>query len=126
MHKKTTALLGATLALGLIGGAAAQQTSGGDAAPAAAHGNVARGKQLFVADGCYECHGYDAQGGVGLRLAPNPLPTAVIMAYIRNPAGEMPPYVSKVVSDQDVADIHAYLETIPKSPPLADIPELKN
>lgn len=121
MKNKTIALLGATVMLGLgavgLGTAQAQQTG---------HGDAARGKQLFMQDGCYECHGDVGQGGVGFRLAPNPLPTAVILAYIRNPSGEMPPYVSKVISDQDVADIHAYLETIPKPPPLADIPELQN
>lgn len=86
--------------------------------------DAARGKQIFVQDGCYECHGYVGQGGPGLRLAPNPLPPDRIAAYIRNPAGEMPPYVSKVVSDKDVADIRAYLATVKAPPALKDIPEL--
>eukprot|EP01037_Dinobryon_pediforme_P012948 gene12948-13049_t len=77
-----------------------------------------------MADGCYECHGTVGQGGPGLRLAPSPLPAQVIGYYIRNPTGEMPPYTSKVVSDSDIRDIHAYLASIPKSPALADIPEL--
>jgi ubiquinol-cytochrome c reductase cytochrome c subunit len=93
-------------------------------APAAASGDAARGKKLFMADGCYECHGTVGQGGPGLRLAPSPLPPQVIGYYIRNPTGEMPPYTSKVVSDADIRDIHAYLTTIPKPPAVADIPEL--
>ncbi len=92
---------------------------------AATDGDAARGKALFVKDGCYECHGYVGQGNVGLRLAPNPLPWEGIAAYIRNPAGEMPPYVSKVVSDQDVQDIHAYLATISKPTAAGDIPLLR-
>ncbi len=87
-------------------------------------GDETRGKRLFMADGCYQCHGTVGQGGVGLKLAPAPLPAAVIAAYIRNPQGEMPPYGSKVVTDADIRDIHAYLTTIPKPPNVTDIPEL--
>lgn len=94
-------------------------------APAMAEdGDAAHGKALFMADGCYQCHGTVGQGGPGLKLAPNPLPVVVIAAYIRNPLGEMPPYTSKVVSDADIKDIHAYLASIPKPPRLQDIPEL--
>ncbi len=88
-------------------------------------GDAAHGKQLFLADGCYECHGYVGQGGPGLRLAPNPKPPVAIAAYIRNPVGEMPPYTSAVLSDQGIRDIYAYLSTIPAAPKLADIPLLK-
>jgi ubiquinol-cytochrome c reductase cytochrome c subunit len=89
-----------------------------------ASGDAARGKKLFMADGCYECHGTVGQGGPGARLAPSPLPPQVIGYYIRNPTGEMPPFTSKVVSDADIRDIHAYLSSIPKPPAVADIPEL--
>ena len=82
------------------------------------------GRAIFIADGCAGCHGTMAQGGPGIRLAPSPPPPIVISAYIRNPAGEMPPYGSKVLTDADIADIHAYLMSIPASPKLADIPEL--
>jgi mono/diheme cytochrome c family protein len=43
-----------------------------------------------------------------------------IRAYIRAPAQVMPPYVESVLSDADVADIHAYLESIPPAPDVAD------
>lgn len=79
-------------------------------------GNAARGHALFMSSGCYECHGTAGQGGVGLRLAPSPLPTAAVVAYLRNPAGEMPPYTSAVLSDKDIQDIHAYLSSIPAPP----------
>ena len=94
------------------------------AAAQQAEGDAAHGKQLFVGIGCSGCHGTVGQGGPGLRLAPAPLPTAAIAAYIRNPAGEMPPYGSKVVGDVDVRDIHAYLASIPRAHAVADIPEL--
>lgn len=133
--KTVIALLGAAGLLGLAAGTGhAQQQEGVPAtspAPVQATasqdaGNAAHGKKLFMTVGCYECHGDVGQGGPGVRLAPNPVPTAVISAYIRNPTGEMPPYTSKVLSDQDVRDIHAYLASIPAPPKLADIPELNN
>ena len=109
-------ILTATLAFAALGHAAAQSVS--------ETGDAARGRQLFMADGCYECHGTVGQGGVGLRLAPSPLPAAVIAAYIHNPGGEMPPYTTKVVSNADVSDIHAYLASVPTPPKVADIPAL--
>ena len=127
-------LASAAFVVGAAGTVAAQSAGGtqgnAPASPPAAKietasGDAAHGKELFMKDGCYECHGYVGQGAVGARLAPAPLPWEGIAAYIRNPAGEMPPYVSKVVSDQDVRDIHAYLATIPTPPRVADIPLLK-
>src|ERR1700684_4033653 len=83
------------------------------------------GKRLFTRDGCYECHGYAGQGTIaGARLAPPVLTAQGIAKYIRRPAGAMPAFTDKVVSDQDVADIYAYLKTIPAPKPVKDIPLL--
>src|SRR6185312_232360 len=79
-------------------------------------GNVENGKRLFVKAGCYECHGYAGQGGAGVRLAPKVLPAAAFIAYVRHPTGVMPPYTIKVASDSKLADIRAYLTTIPEPP----------
>lgn len=87
-------------------------------------GNVANGKKLYLKDGCYECHGYNGQGGAGARLAPKVMATANLIKYVRHPAGSMPPYTAKVASDQDLADIRAYLATMPDPPPLKSIPIL--
>ena len=94
------------------------------AAVLAQDGNAQNGKKLFVKDGCYECHGYNGQGGAGARIAPKPLATAALIKYVRHPSGAMPPYTAKVVSDQDLADIRAFLATIPDPPPLKTIPIL--
>lgn len=83
-----------------------------------------RGRALFLGAGCSECHGTVGQGGPGVRIAPSPLPAVVIGAYIRNPAGVMPPYTSKLLSDADVCDIHAYLASVAPPPALGDIPAL--
>jgi ubiquinol-cytochrome c reductase cytochrome c subunit len=87
--------------------------------------DAGNGKRLFVKDGCYQCHGYQGQGGAaGARLAPRPIVLVALTAYVRHPTGQMPPYTSKVLSDSELADIHAYLSSIPAPPPAKSIPLL--
>jgi ubiquinol-cytochrome c reductase cytochrome c subunit len=47
-----------------------------------------------------------------------------LIKYVRQPSGQMPPYTSKVISDQELADIFAYLQSRPKGAPGKDIPLL--
>jgi ubiquinol-cytochrome c reductase cytochrome c subunit len=89
-------------------------------------GNAANGKKIFDAYGCYQCHDHDAKGGAGARLAPKPIPFAAFARYVRSPKGEMPPYTSKVVSDQELADIYVFLESIPAPPAAKSIPMLNH
>jgi mono/diheme cytochrome c family protein len=109
-------------ALAQVAGAAPVAGKPAAAAPA---GNVQNGMKLFTADGCYECHGRAAQGGVGPRLGPHPMPLAAIITYIRQPAAEMPPYTAKVISDAEIADIYAFLQSIPDPPKADAIPLLQ-
>jgi ubiquinol-cytochrome c reductase cytochrome c subunit len=95
--------------------------SGAQAAPA---GNAENGKKIYSSYGCYQCHGYVGQGGAGARLAPRPIALAAFTRYVRKPTGQMPPYTAKVVSDQEMADIHAFLMTIPAPPAANTIPIL--
>ena len=93
------------------------------AAPA---GNAETGKKLFVSYGCWQCHGYEGQGGAaGPRLAPRPLPFAGFSRYVRRPTNQMPPYTAKVVPDSDLEHIHAYLSSRPAPPAASSIPLLK-
>ena len=88
-------------------------------------GNAEKGKREFTKLGCYTCHGYQGQGGgAGAKLAPHPITAAALIAYVRHPKGSMPPFTDKVVSDEVLADIHAYLASIPAPPPAKDIPLL--
>src|SRR5882762_3097633 len=92
---------------------------------AAAAEDAENGKKLFTSVGCYECHGRQGQGGsAGPRLAPRPIPLQVLVMYVRHPAGAMPPYTSKLVSDAQLADIHVFLKSIPAPTPAKDIPIL--
>lgn len=89
-------------------------------------GDAGKGKTRYAAVGCYQCHGYVGQGGVGPKLAPGPMAFAEFLKYTREPKGQMPPYTNKYLTDQDMADIYAFLLTIPKPPDWKTIPELKD
>jgi len=93
------------------------------AAPAFSQ-SAENGKKLFEKFGCYTCHGHMGQGGAGARLAPRTISAAALRAYVRHPAGSMPPYTAKVVSDAELADIRAYLASVRAPPPLKDSPLL--
>jgi mono/diheme cytochrome c family protein len=88
-------------------------------------GDAAKGKQLWLADGCSYCHGTVGQGGggraAGLRIAHQPLPFEAFLNQVRRPADEMPVYVEAVLSNQDVADIFAYIQSLPPPPDLKSI-----
>jgi mono/diheme cytochrome c family protein len=104
-------------------GQAATQSSAPAAAPA---GNAENGKRLFTKDGCYECHGLQGQGAqaTGPRIGPDPVSFQVLSRYIRKPTGEMPPYTEKVLPDKELADIYAFLKSLPRPPAAATIPLL--
>lgn len=88
-------------------------------------GNAENGKRQFVKLGCYTCHGYQGQGGgAGAKLAPRPIAAAALIAYVRHPAGSMPPFTAKVASDADLTDIQAFLASVPAPPAAKDIPLL--
>src|ERR1700689_1872008 len=89
-------------------------------------GNVQNGKKIFDSYGCYQCHGHDGHGGAGARLAPNPISFTAFSKYVRQPTGEMPPYTSKVVSDRELTDIYAFLQSLPQPPAAKNIPILNN
>jgi mono/diheme cytochrome c family protein len=89
-------------------------------------GNAQNGRKIFESYGCYQCHGREAQGGLGTgpRLGPKPLPFAAFQNYIRKPTGQMPPYTAKVVPESDVADIYAFVQAAKQPPAAKEIPLL--
>ena len=92
---------------------------------AVAAGSAEKGRTAYVQHGCWQCHGYLGQGGIaGKKLAPNPLPLEAMSAFVRNSGGAMPPYQKAILSDADLADIHAYLQSLPKAPDAKSIPLL--
>ena len=88
-------------------------------------GNATKGKKIFMDVGCYECHGTVGQGGAaGARIGPPNLNTQGFIRYIRRPGGAMPAFTDKVLTDQDLTDVYAYLKGVPAVKPVKDIPLL--
>jgi mono/diheme cytochrome c family protein len=87
-----------------------------------------KGKGLFVQHGCWQCHGLVGQGSVassgGKVLAPNPLPWEAFSAFVRSRNRAMPPFSEKILSNDDLADIYAYLQSVPKTADYKTIPLL--
>ncbi|HEY6362242.1 MAG TPA: c-type cytochrome [Vicinamibacterales bacterium] len=103
----------------------AGQAPAAPASAAAPKGRVEAGAKLYGTVGCYQCHANEGQGGAqGPRIGPNPVPFARFSSYVRRPTGDMPPYTAVVLSDQDMADIYAFLEARPKPPAVNTIPLL--
>jgi mono/diheme cytochrome c family protein len=95
---------------------------GGGAALAA---SAEKGKASYMKFGCWQCHGTVGQGGVtGPRLAPGPMPHETFVAFVRTTNRAMPPYREAVLSNADLDDIYAYLQTIPKPADYKTIPLL--
>jgi len=126
MMIRARSVLVAALALGLTP-LAAQQS---EPVPA---GDKAEGFKLFLRYGCFQCHGTVGQGAAvrfGPKIAPNPIPFAAFRHQLRNPYNPiqtytpMPVYTQKVLTEQQVADIYAYLKGIPPAKKAADIPLL--
>jgi cytochrome c5 len=88
--------------------------------------DAAKGQRLFVQYGCSECHLSKGQGArsTGARLGPPQIPQAAFVNYVREPTGEMPPYTRKTVSDEELADMYAFLQLIPPTPSWKTIPLL--
>ena len=84
--------------------------------------SVEKGRVTFQKVGCAQCHGREGQGSPasGPRIGPKPRALAAFLAYVRAPAAEMPPYTTKVLSDADLTDIHAFLAA--RAPAVPDVP----
>ncbi len=115
-----------SLASALIVAAATLGASNAFAAAATPQGDPMKGKANFERVGCYQCHGHQGQGGrEGVRIAaPVPLAWPAFLAWVRTTSGDMPPYTPKVLSDQELIDIYAYIQSVPKSPDFKTIPLL--
>jgi mono/diheme cytochrome c family protein len=90
------------------------------------NGNAEDGKKLYMADGCYECHGTVGQGSTqtgGARIGPPAISLDAMIQYVHHPTGQMPPYTDKVITDQQLADIYTYLKA-QQQPAAKDIPLL--
>lgn len=117
------------LAVAALAIAALSLDAGGRAWSADAPGaDAANGRRLYLEVGCFECHGRAGQGGrfnyPAPALAQTPLPLAAFSALVRAGPNDMPAYAPRVLADQDVADILAFLRSLPGRRPASEIPLL--
>ncbi len=91
-------------------------------------GDPVNGQRIYLADGCFMCHGRAGQGGrfnyQTPALAQIELPVESFIAFLREAPNDMPSFSSTVLSDKDAADIHAFLRSLPGPKPTKDFPLL--
>ena len=94
-------------------------------APPSVAGSAENGKRLYMKHTCYFCHGTAGQGSLaGARVASVARNLQGFTRYVRQPSGQMPAYTEKILSDQELADIFAYLRALPAAQPAREIPLL--
>jgi mono/diheme cytochrome c family protein len=98
---------------------------------AALAADAAKGKKLFIEKyGCFQCHGTVGQGSAvtsgGKVLSRTQMPYETFAAFVRTTNRAMPPYREQVLPNEDLADIYAYLQTVPPPPDYKTIPILNN
>ncbi len=113
------AIAGAVIAAAFAGfaeGARAQDAPPGDAV---------EGKRLYLAVGCFTCHGRSGQGGAmngpAPILAKTKMPFEGFKGQLRSPVNDMPAYSEKVMTDKQIADIYAFVEQLPGPRPTKDM-----
>jgi mono/diheme cytochrome c family protein len=83
------------------------------AAKVAAAGDAARGKVVYMQN-CSSCHGATAGGGAGPSLKNEKARKnmAAAVSWIKNPQPPMPKLYPSPLSEKDVRDVAAYVETL--------------
>ncbi len=113
------AFVGAAFAVTGVAAASAEDAAAGDAA---------NGRRLYLADGCFECHGRAGQGGAmnyaTPALAQLEMPVESFVAFLRAAPRDMPAFSANILSDHDAADILAFLRSLPGRRDAKDFPLL--
>jgi mono/diheme cytochrome c family protein len=113
------AVAGAVIAAAFAGFAGAARAQ--DAPP----GDAVEGKRLYLAVGCFTCHGRSGQGGAmngpAPILAKTQMPFEGFKGQLRSPVNDMPAYSEKVMTDKQIADIYAFVESLPGPRPTKDM-----
>jgi mono/diheme cytochrome c family protein len=87
-----------------FGGLSAQAVTSGDA--------VTRGAALFVTEGCVGCHALGGQGGAVAKPIAG-VDEQLLAQRVRQGLNGMPQFSTVGLTDQQLADIGAYLRSLP-------------
>jgi mono/diheme cytochrome c family protein len=95
----------------VIPGAAATAAQGGGAPV----GSVDAGRTVWAMGNtsCRNCHGGEGEGAFAIALAGRKLSYERFRDYVRSPKGRMPAYVASELTDQEIADLVAYFDSLP-------------
>jgi mono/diheme cytochrome c family protein len=89
--------------------------SGAMASIAFAQDPVATGQVIWEEQsGCKNCHGDSGEGKWAGPLAGTEKTVDEWIAQVRNPRRAMPAFSAEQISDEQIADVHAYLASLPK------------
>jgi mono/diheme cytochrome c family protein len=89
----------------------AEPTATEEAAPPA-EPDPALGAQIWAEKPCSGCHGAQAEGGIGPRLAGTGLTLDEVLLQVRTGAAPMPAFSEGEISDLEVQHIYAWLQTL--------------
>jgi ubiquinol-cytochrome c reductase cytochrome c subunit len=117
-HLLRALVAGAALAGIAFGSACAQEAPKGD---------PKTGLADYQKYGCYSCHGIVGQGTLrdGPRINAAAIGYPALLTQLRTPRYEMPAYTAVQIPDSGVADIFAYLTTLPKAPDPKSLKQLQ-
>ena len=112
---RSVVCVGAAIGAALVVGASAAHAASAE-----------NGRKVYTAVGCWQCHGTVGQGAVtGPKLAPDPMPYETFVSVVRTTNRTMPAYREPVLPNSDLADIYAYLQSVPKPADYKSIPLLE-
>jgi mono/diheme cytochrome c family protein len=91
-------------------------------------GDAAKGKQTYLNAQCYACHGRFGEGGRFVYPAPPlvslDLPAEALQAFLRAAPRDMPSYAPTILTNDDIANIAAFLRSLPGQRDPKDFPLL--
>jgi ubiquinol-cytochrome c reductase cytochrome c subunit len=95
-------------------------------------GDAQNGKKVFEKLGCFRCHGSAGEGmsatgkETGMpKIAGTHLSLRDFVQSLRKPKGQMPPFGAKQVSDEELSDVYAFLQSVATQPKL-ELPSSAN
>jgi mono/diheme cytochrome c family protein len=83
------------------------------------------GRDLYMTFQCWQCHGYEGQGGPAARIASKEYSYEVFTRFVRFP-NLMPAYPRELLGDEALRRIFEYVRAIPEPPALEDVPALRD
>jgi mono/diheme cytochrome c family protein len=100
------------LATPVIAPATATLSPVAEAKPAMSNASTDRGAKVWAEQNCNLCHGDQAAGRIGPKLAGTSLSVEAVAQIVRPGKGSMPAYTTDKLSDADLAAVYTWLQTL--------------